>query len=358
MSNTVPCPQARTRPRIRTVLLGLCLGAAAVSPFNTQPYEASVSIRFFEPHARSQVVSSPSGLQTFDLSVLTINVAGLPWPISSGRTDAMTEIGKQIAALSASGARIDIILIQEGFVSTATGIAEILDFPDVVSGLDSSFQPPEPVSVGNASESLGRKWWKGEALGKWLGRGLHIFSAYPVVGVKRMAFGEPACAGYDCLANKGAVLAQVLLPGLPEPVDIITTHLNSTHAAGVPQDETHRAHQQQIERLADFWSSATDPHHPTVMAGDFNMRDSHQRFVPFAKVFQEAEFVKNSCSVFGGPTQCDIEIRPNAPWLASQDLQAYLSVKDILIQSIEEHTVLHEPVNGEALSDHYGYLVH
>ena len=46
-----------------------------------------------------------------------------------------------------------------------------------------------------------------------VGSGLQILSDYPILRVRRMAFPAFACAGYDCLANKGALLVTVRLPG-------------------------------------------------------------------------------------------------------------------------------------------------
>ena len=53
----------------------------------------------------------------------------------------------------------------------------------------------------------GRSFWRGERSGKVAGSGLQILSDYPIVAIRRQAFPEAACAGYDCLANKGIVMA-------------------------------------------------------------------------------------------------------------------------------------------------------
>lgn len=320
------------------------------------PYTAFVPTEDTDPLRQVHSDLSPTGVRSIELSVLTFNVAGLPWPVSSGRAAATVEISHQITALSESGNPIDIVLIQEGFVKETSQIPRDLGFrywasgpgPDLKSG---------PSGKDGATPSIRRKWWKGEGLRPWVGSGLHIFSAHPIIGVKRMAFGREACAGYDCLANKGAVAAQIYIPGLPVPLDVITAHLNSTHAAGVPVAETHHAHQQQVARLADFWRHATDRDHPVIMAGDLNIRDSHERFVPLARTFRDAGFVKSDCQEFGGPTVCDIEVRTDAPWLSSQDVHAYRHGQSVLIQPLEATTVFHEPVNGTLLSDHFGYLV-
>ncbi len=46
------------------------------------------------------------------------------------------------------------------------------------------------------------------------------------------------CAGFDCLANKGVMMVHVDLPGLPEGLDIVNTHMNARKAAKVPKSRS------------------------------------------------------------------------------------------------------------------------
>lgn len=303
-----------------------------------------------------QVTVSGDGVRSIELSVLTYNVAGLPWPMAPGRATAMPEIARQITALSEAGPPIDIVLIQEGFVDAASEIALQLGFRYSVSGPGPDLKSGDRRNRAMAGVKP-RKWWKGEGLGAWIGSGLYIFSPYPITRVQRMVFGNHVCAGYDCLANKGAVAVRVIVPGLPAPLDVLTTHLNSTRAAGVPAYQTHRAHRHQVEQLADFWASATDDRHPVILAGDLNIRNSHARFIPLAKLFNKAEFVKSNCQTAHGPLLCDIEVRTDAPWLSSQDVHLYRNGQAVLVQPVEARTVFRDTVDGKLLSDHFGYLV-
>ncbi len=294
---------------------------------------------------------------SYDLSVLSFNVAGLPWPVSQNRAETMTMIGHHIRDLLLDGEGVDVVLIQEGFIDDTETIADILGFSERITGAGSALSSHAFACGECLPDTRQRKWWKGEGIGAWAGSGLHIFSAYPIVGIERMAFGETACAGYDCLANKGAVLARIILPGAPHPVDVITTHLNSTNAADVPKAETHFAHERQVRRLADFWIRATEQDHPAIIGGDFNIRGSHERFVPLAKLFQGAAFVKNTCQAVGGTTLCEIDVRPDAPWLTSQDLQAFRSGHSMTIKPVVAKTVLDHVSADVPLSDHFGFLV-
>lgn len=321
-----------------------CQGSERPSPLNPRP-------------AIQHSDDPPDRSRTVELAVLTYNVAGLPWPASSDRADAMGDIGRHIDALAASGIGVDVVLVQEGFINESEVIADRLGFDHRVTGGGRALSPSRGGCNGCPPDPRRQKWWKGEGIGAVVGSGLHIFSAHPIVAVRRMAFGGQACAGYDCLANKGAVLASIALPGLPQPVDIVTTHLNSTNAAGVPKEETHIAHERQVRRLASFWSATTHPDRPALIGGDFNIRGSHQRFLPLAKLLQGATFVKNTCRSVGGPTICDIAVRPETPWLTSQDLQAYRSGRDVTVTPVFAGTVLDKPVEGRLLSDHFGFLV-
>ena len=53
--------------------------------------------------------------QTAEISVLTYNVRGLPWPIARGRGAALREIGAELAQMRREGREPDVVLIQEGF---------------------------------------------------------------------------------------------------------------------------------------------------------------------------------------------------------------------------------------------------
>lgn len=334
----------------------LLVGALALFAFssNNRGIERGSSVKRVASTSHEQLQDH---LRSAEVTVLTFNVAGLPWPVSNGRAQIMPEIGRQIAALSAEGTPVDVVLIQEGFISETDLIADSLGFPHRISGAGANLMADAHPCTGCAVDNRQQKWWKGEGIGSLAGSGLHIYSVHPIFGVNRMAFGDNACAGYDCLANKGAVVARIAFPGVPQPIDILTTHLNSTNAAGVPKWETHIAHQHQVRRLANFWDSVTTRDRPAIMGGDFNIRGSHQRFLPMARLFSDTTFVKNTCDDFGGETLCDIEIRPDAPWLTSQDLQAYKSGDSVRVSPVLAKTVLNKPVNGVALSDHFGFLV-
>lgn len=295
------------------------------------------------------------------LSVLTYNVAGLPWPISSGRRQALHAIAQEIALMVEQGQGPDVILIQEGFVSETSAIGRQAGFIEHVAGPSAQHRNAQRFDLSNPitaslSQALPRRWWKGEGVGPLVGSGLHVFSRYPIAGVRRMSFGD-ACAGYDCLANKGALSVRILVPGMPDPLELMTTHLNSTNSAGVGKAETDAAHLRQVKYLTQFWQDRPDSQVPIIIGGDFNIRGAQGRFVQLAKHFSSLTFVQDTCSAFGGACHCEIDFETHSPWLHSQDVQAFKSGRRVSIHPLEARHIFDAGDNGQALSDHAGYLV-
>ena len=117
--------------------------------------------------------------------------------------------------------------------------------------------------------SAGGAWYRGETLGPQLDGGLMLLSDFPIESVRRAAFPADACAGFDCLAAKGAMLVTVSIPGKGR-VAIANTHFNSRGAARAPAESTARAYARQAEFLADFIRQNWEGDVPLVIAGDFN----------------------------------------------------------------------------------------
>src|SRR5258705_3245092 len=71
------------------------------------------------PLSMPQVIGGTQGpavrTASAEVSVLTYNIRGLPWPFATGRATALKKIGRELAVLRAEGRQPDIVLIQEGF---------------------------------------------------------------------------------------------------------------------------------------------------------------------------------------------------------------------------------------------------
>jgi endonuclease/exonuclease/phosphatase family metal-dependent hydrolase len=269
---------------------------------------------------------------TRDLSVLTYNVKGLPWPIASGRGDALREIGRELAQMRQSGLQPDVVLIQEGFRS----------------------------EIADLVETSGYRFWargpgRGSGFGRLTGAGLHVLSDAPIINVKRHAFGD--CAGLDCFANKGAMWVRVVPEGAATPIDIVNTHLNSKRASRAAPADALAAHNRQVRQLNTFIDANREVGIPMVIGGDFNVKNAPQRYYydaldrPYTVV---SEFCSQQASDCGGAVGGDPTMEP---WLRSQDLQAFVSSQDVDVRPLKTDTVFAGSKEQARLSDHDGYVV-
>ncbi|MDB5670147.1 MAG: Endonuclease/exonuclease/phosphatase [Alphaproteobacteria bacterium] len=205
------------------------------------------------------------------LSILTYNVHGLPWPLASGRPAAFGAIAQRLQSLRALGAQPHIVVLQEAFTPAAKRIGVEAGYRYIAFG-------PSARTAGNPAHTAadrrfeaGGSWFRGEGLGKFTDSGLVLLSDYPIVKVSRAAFPDYACAGFDCLANKGVLLASVKVPGIAHPVAVATTHLVSRFATGVADARNFYAYRREVDMLAGFLRANADPESAIVLAGDFNV---------------------------------------------------------------------------------------
>lgn len=211
------------------------------------------------------------------LSVMTYNVHGLPWPIARNRTAAFERIEKRLSALRQEDAQPHVIVLQEAFTERAKGIATRSGYRYLAIGPSEAMINTSQPAKKDARFVNAASFFKGETMGKMLDSGLQIASDYPILSVKRGAFPSFACAGYDCLANKGVLLVTVAIPGSNTPVTIATTHMNSKRASGVSQLRSLYAYQLQVAAIDAFLAANRDPNLPIIFAGDFNASSSARR---------------------------------------------------------------------------------
>lgn len=227
----------------------------------------------WSPAAAQSTVSEDSGGA---MSVMTYNVKGAPWPVTHGRGRALRLIGDRLLQLRREGHQPQIVLLQEAFSGDARAIARRAGYRFVIAGPGPDERTPSAASEADLQFLAGRSLWHGELSGKLFGSGLLLLSDYPVTQVRRLAFPAFACAGFDCLANKGALLATIELPGAT-PVDIVATHLNSRHSAHVADARSLYAYRRQVALLSDFIAANRNPDHPLIVAGDFNVGAAPER---------------------------------------------------------------------------------
>lgn len=209
------------------------------------------------------------------LSVLTYNVKGLPWPIAFNRSDALARIAAQLRSLKIEHKAPQIVVLQEAFTTEAQSIGPTAGYRYIATGPAENELENAQMTPLDRHFISGARWWKGETEGKYVGSGLQILSDYPIIATRHVAFPAFACAGFDCLANKGALLVTINSPG--GPIDVVTTHLNSRRASGVEDARSILAYRRQVGALTEFIKRYHDPRHPLIAAGDFNVGSAISR---------------------------------------------------------------------------------
>ena len=266
---------------------------------------------------------------------MTYNVEGLPWPVRSGRSGALKKIGRELATMRAKGIEPDVVLIQEGFRKEIWNLIDESGYPFVARGPRKGQRDPNYLK------------------GKWGSSGLWVLSDHPIEWVKSHAYHY--CAGLDCLANKGVMLVSLKVPGLPVPVEIANTHLNSRGASGVPRSRATQAHHLQADELKHFMETDRTPGAPLLVGGDFNVRQAPDRF-DYVMSDYPFEVVSRWCHE--RPKACDTQISydGDAPWLNTQDLIGFLNGDKVeVIPTAVEATF--DGADEPVLSDHDGYRV-
>lgn len=331
------------------ILLGLLAGACASGP-----------VQRLEPGTPAadapRVTSLAEGGGEIELSVLIYNVEGLPWPARKGRGRKLDRIGEALARLRAEGRGPDIVMLQEAFTDRAGAIGPAADYPYIAAGPAAADRRETPAADIPRDFIRARRFFKGERFFRVFGAGLYIYSKFPIVRVETDPFSRYACAGLDCLANKGVLLVSIDIPGAPTPLDLFTTHMNAQRASRVGVERRDAAHRYQTDESARFLSAHRDDRHPLIFGGDFNMRNADARLEYF--VYREPyNIVRHYCTVL--TDDCDIRMSwdGDAPWLDTQDLQGFEDGAQITVRPVRAEALFDKRENGGVLADHDGYLV-
>ena len=291
------------------------------------------------------------------LSIMTYNIKGLPWPIAQGRAQAIDEIGDRLRIARKQGNQPHVIMLQEAFGDTAQHIASRAGYRFVALGPDEAEQARYSFNA-----RMPRDWSRGENIGKSLNSGLAILSDFPLSDVRTLAFGDQACAGFDCLANKGVMKATLDMPGNVAPVQLFNTHLNSRKASGVEIGRANRAFRRQLMAAARFVDEIADPVLPMVFAGDFNIGKDEDRRTIFASLSTSGRlpaFValeKASGNHVVSARLLD-DRRQRDDMTATVRRSKDLIFADPALKPVAAHVPFGIEADGSSLSDHVGYQI-
>lgn len=281
-----------------------------------------------------------------DISVLTYNVRGMPWPAARSRGEALKAIGRQLGEMRRQGRQPDVVLIQEGFVGEMAELARASGYRYWIQG------PGRRDKLDGGGRFPTKYRLHGEGWGKVTGSGLQVLSDFPAKKVAQTVYG--VCAGLDCLANKGAVLVHLDVPGLPAGVDVVNTHLNSRKAARVPIAYSLEAHHRQVDELIAFIDANHTREVPLLIGGDFNVKNAPDRY-DYDRAVRPFTVVSEVCTRFAA--LCEGAPDAGQPWLLSQDLQGFASPGFMEVRPVQTGTLFSSSDTGGRLSDHDGYLV-
>lgn len=285
---------------------------------------------------------------------MTYNVEGLPWPVRKGRGSALKRIGHELAALRSKGEEPDVVLIQEGFRDEIWDLVDDSGYPYVARGPRRGQRDANVLTKNQAADFRRVRYrGKGEGLGKWGSSGLWVLSNHPIETVMTHAYRY--CAGLDCLANKGAMLVSVRAPGLPAPVEIADTHLNSRAASGVPRRRSNQAHHLQADELKQFLRAGRTPGAPLIVGGDFNVMKAAERY-DYVMADYPFEVVSQWCHKRPGACDTKLSYDGDAPWLDTQDLIGFLDGDQVRVTPAAVEAAF-DGAAQPALSDHDGYKV-
>lgn len=297
------------------------------------------------------------------LSVMTYNVEGLPWPARFGRADDLARIGGRLAAMRAAGVQPRIVLLQEAFSDDAKAIRTASGHRYAAFGPAADL-PGEPARLpGDRAFAADASFLKGERSGKLLDSGLVILSDYPILSVRQAPFPASACAGFDCLANKGMVMAVVAVPGEPQPVAVVNLHLNSKRASGVAIERADAAFRRQVRALDRFLAANHVPGMPMIVAGDFNIgRSAWRRAMVMAVLARHhgtaPRDVLSACADAASPCEDGLSADARDSRRRAKDWQFLIpgGATDLIVRRIA--TPFGREADGSMLSDHVGYTAY
>lgn len=307
-------------------------------------------------------VQASAAAAPVDLSVMTYNIHGLPWPVALGRDADFKRIAARLRAMRKGGSQPHVVVLQEAFTPAAKAIGRASGYPFSANGPAAVEANNQPLSATDRTFTAGASWFKGERSGKLVDSGLEILSDYPIVGVRRMAFPAFACAGYDCLANKGVLMVALAVPGSPAPLVVATAHFNARANSGVADERSNYAYARQVDAAGAFLAESPWRRYPIIFAGDFNVGKSLPRrtYLAAAAAHWWAEWRRGPVrdamhSCHGRPGRFPGAAEES--FARAKDWQFFASTRLAALGADAIAVPFGRAADGSMLSDHFGYTV-
>ncbi|MDX6771177.1 MAG: endonuclease/exonuclease/phosphatase family protein [Elusimicrobiota bacterium] len=335
-------PSARLLAFVLLPVLAARAGAGALDELTAAAGPDAVS-------AAPVVAGAPAArfTQRRVIKVLSYNIKAHPAAFLDGFDGSRyAVIGRSLAARREAGTQPDLVLLQESFTLRARELRRAAGYPHQVRG------PREREATRTPSYGPRAGPGGGARGGTLLSGGLYILSDHPVLASRVMTFAPRDCRSWDCWANKGAVMARIQLPGVPFPLEVYTTHMQSG-----PTRKADALRERQIDAVLDSLLPAErDPAVPLIFAGDFNTRPdraSYGRFVARAGLDNAGE----DCLADPGACHVAEGTDPLALFERTVDQHFYAAGGPGFYRLRPIYAERSYPLDEE-LSDHLAYEVH
>ena len=363
------------KKRCYLLAIGACLWLHAL-PSQAQ---AGENVEAFLPQTKvgkKPEVRFDDQSQTYslELSVLSYNVAALPWPFLKKRAGPIKAIGEELGKLRSRGVGPDIVLIQEGFRRSTNLLVNASGYPNWVQGPGRSDESDETQSHVPKAFKKQRSLFKGELTGRIMNSGLFVLSEWPIISKINEPFYRGECAGFDCGANKGILWVNISIPGMPGHLQMLTTHLNARGSSGASAERTLKAHNLQFSHVTKFLDQNWDAQQPFIFGGDLNIKNAPDRVA-----FMEAQSFETNNSDTGDGREAtlattDCLVNPDCTFniplddeklgIEKQDWQGFGSGRRVRIETVAVDRLFHQSNDQgytfrgrDTLSDHDGLLV-
>jgi endonuclease/exonuclease/phosphatase family metal-dependent hydrolase len=271
--------------------------------------------------------AAAKGSGSVELKVLTYNVEGLPLLTDF---DRFKWIGRVLAERRRLGDEPDVVLLQEAWVKKARRIRDRAGYAYAIRGVTG-----QKGIFYNSS-------------------GLEILSDYPIVARYGRTFNS--CSFPECFVSKSILGVTLQIPGVPYPVQVFTTHL-----------QAHTIHDairmRQLRDIDTFFHRIGFGRDVAIFAGDFNFKPKHQSYHQFLEDFP-VEDAGYFC--LQDPRDCTIVVGTHGRtdltdvWKTTDDRHFFYQPEGsaLRIEPVRLIRNFTQKVDGERLSDHWGYEVH
>lgn len=315
---------------------------------------ASIGAVFAGPAESATVTASAP------LSVMTYNVHGLPWPLAWGRDAAFDAMASRLRDMRRHGTQPHIIVLQEAFTPEARRIGMRSGYRYVANGPAVGDRAAFRETARDREFATQARFMSGERSGKILSSGLQILSDYPILAVRTQPFPDFACAGFDCLANKGVLMALVAVPGSSTPVVVSTAHFNSRHSSHVADTRSNYAYRRQWASASQFLARSDWHQYPMVFAGDFNVGKSMPRRATLTAMAANLWKIGRTGHVRDAlrscaSSACAFPAAAEEALTRAKDWQLFVSTAAATLVAESVEVPFGRAADGTMLSDHIGY---